>query len=161
MHKQSIDKIKNTFLLTLIGSLFLGCSQSAVSVLEKDPIYAQNLQYTKIEKIEKNNEVEILINTTYLNASMKDHFPKGTQNFLVAIYNTNDAENNGDLTLNNQTYLKKAPVEPEDSIYKNIPLINKWAKYYIYTFPVTKEDKLILRYDSKKYGSKNILFKKY
>ena len=42
-----ISRIKFISFIAVIG-FFVGCSQSATSVFKKDPIYAQNIQYTKI-----------------------------------------------------------------------------------------------------------------
>ena len=49
---------KNIMILSVVGFaslsiLFSGCSRTATTGFEKDPIYAQNLQYTKVGKIIK------------------------------------------------------------------------------------------------------------
>jgi hypothetical protein len=151
---------KSLFLLSLSSSLFFtACtSTSVVKYFEKEEFYTKAMQYTKKTDISKNNQVEIMLNATYLNSTEKK-FNNNYQNFIVGIYNINDEE---ELGLNNKKYVlllngEKPEVinELEEQIYLNkVPLRNHWAKYYLVSFKKIpkaffeeKTYKLILSYE--------------
>ena len=148
-------------ILSFILILFTSCSdKSATSVFGKDKIYAQNLQYTKVEKLIIDNEVEVLINITYLNSANSLKWDNKTQNFLIGLYISNPSDDKYHITMNNQKFISKIKVNKNDIIYKNIAIKNNWADYYIISFENTKSKKLVINLSHKKNGIINIPFSK-
>lgn len=156
---------KNIMILSVVGFtslsiLFSGCSRTATTGFEKDPIYAQNLQYTKVGKIIKNNEVEFLANVTYLNSVNSSKWDNGKQNFLVGTYITNPDTTKYTATMNTQLPIQIEDVKKDSTIYKGIALVNKWADYKIISFNDIDEKQVVLRYSSSSDSSVRLSFEK-
>lgn len=133
-------KILSLGIIITISILFIGCVRDATTGFDKDSIYAQNLQYTKIAKIITDNEVEVLLNITYLNSTDSKEWNNGYQNFLVSKYFTDDTKIVKDsFTLSNQLATFSKVVNKTDKIYKNIALRNNWADYKIISFKSTDD----------------------
>ena len=141
--KNSKQYLKTTTLaLCILG--FSGCNQSATSVLDKEPIFGQNLQYTKVGKIIKNDDVEALVNITYLNSVSSKQWNNGKQNFLVGIYIANQDATTYSLTMNGKEEILKSEPPTENEIFTNIALKNNWAIYEIRTYEDVEEKQLQL-----------------
>ncbi|MEA2017104.1 MAG: hypothetical protein U9N59_01540 [Campylobacterota bacterium] len=152
--------VKYISFLTIL-SFMTGCSQSATSVFKKDPIYAQNIQYTKIGKIILNDEVSSLVNVTYLNSVDSSKWDNGKQNFLVGSYISDEKSDEVyNLTLNDKGYEKIVDISKEDDIYKNIAFRNNWGQYSIMTFADTENKTITLLYSDTKGNSTNVSFSK-
>lgn len=130
----------------LIVGFFTGCNQSATSVFKKDPIYAQNLQYTKIGKLIVGDNVKALINITYLNSVDSSKWNNGKQNFLVGEYYTDGKDDGYTLKMNEQTLIDINEVFKSDEIYKNIAFRNNWATYSVVSYDDTDSTTLTLIY---------------
>jgi len=135
---------KNIAILSFITLSFTACNQSATSVLNKEPIFGQNLQYTKVGKITINNEVQALVNITYLNSVDSKAWDNGKQNFLVGTYIAEDSNTTYSLTMNGNKEISTNTVPQNDKIFENIALKNNWASYQITTFDDIEEKKLHL-----------------
>jgi muconolactone delta-isomerase len=151
---------KNILVLNLIivVSLFYGCSQSATSVFKKEPIYAQNLQYTRIGKLIIKDEVKALINVTYLNSVDSTKWNNGSQNFLVGTYIPSKTKENYTLRLNGKENNKSIEIKKSHKMYKNIAFRNHWATYNILSFDDTEEKIIKLIYSDLKDNSITITF---
>ncbi|MEA3553284.1 MAG: hypothetical protein U9R39_02645 [Campylobacterota bacterium] len=144
---------KNIMILSVVGFaslsiLFSGCSRTATTGFQKDPIYAQNLQYTKVGKIVKNNEVEFLVNVTYLNSADSSKWNNDRQNFLVGTYITNKDDTTYEATVDNLEPLLIEDIDKDDNMYQHIALLNKWADYKILSFSDNNTTNVVLRYSS-------------
>lgn len=137
---------KNLSIVSLVAItlLFTACNQSATSVLNKVPIFGQNLQYTKVGKIVVNKEVEALINITYLNSVDSKTWDNGKQNFLVGTYIVVNNPKKYSITMNKKQKIATNKVPQNDPIFKNIALKNNWADYKIITFDDIDKTKLEL-----------------
>jgi hypothetical protein len=138
--------IKRKILILAIGSLFLGCSQSATSVFKKDPIYAQHIQYTKILKVVSQNNVDAIFNITYLNSVEPSNWDNDKQNFLIGEYYSDENNKDYRLTMNNEDVLFSKDIDKNSKLYKNIALKNRWATYSIVTFNDIDDKTLTLTY---------------
>lgn len=130
-------------LVTLVLSL-TACNQSATSVLSKEPIFGQNLQYTKVAKIVVDKNVQALINITYLNSVDSKVWDNGKQNFLVGTYIAEDTKATYTLTMNGSKEISTSKLPANDKIFENIALKNNWASYQITTFDDVEDNKLDL-----------------
>ncbi|MEA3512180.1 MAG: hypothetical protein U9R37_01120 [Campylobacterota bacterium] len=155
-----MKRIKNYIFISSLAILFTSCSQSATSVFEKDPIYAQNIQYTKIGKIIKNKDVKAMINVTYLNSVDSGKWDNDEQNFIIGFYKEEGNYEDYILTMNDQNVTDTKDISKNDKIYKNIPFKNNWAKYQIVTFDDTKDKRLTLKYTNPTQGTTNVVFQK-
>lgn len=153
-------KIQFSLLSITTAILFTACNQSATSVLKKDPIYAQNLQYTKIGKIIENKEVKALVNITYLNSVEPKKYNNGKQNFLVGTYATNDFNAGYTLKMNGQVVENIQEVDIKSDMYKNIAFRNSWSKYQILTYTDTKDSTINLLYSDMNNNGATVSFEK-
>jgi len=141
-----MNNIKNKILIFGFTLILAGCSQSATSVFDKDPIYAQNVHYSKVIKsIEKDN-VNAIFNITYLNSVDSSKWDNETQNFLIGTYTFDNNESSFNLTLNEQTQIKSKEITKKDPLYKNIAFRNSWAKYKIVTFNDDDNKTITIKY---------------
>ena len=151
-----MNNIKNKILIFGFTTLLFGCSQSATSVFKKDPIYAQNVQYSKVIKSIEGQNINAIFNITYLNSVDSDKWNNGKQNFLIGSY-TFDNKNDFQLTLNNQKQTSSKIVLKSDPMYKNIAFLNNWAEYKIVSFDQvnykTDNDLLVIEYTHPKYNT--------
>ena len=156
---------KNIMILSVVGFtslsiLFSGCSRTATTGFTKDPIYAQNLQYTKVGKIIKDKEVEFLANVTYLNSVDSSKWNNGRQNFLVGTYITNKNNAIYSSTVNGELPILIEDIGKDDKMYENIALINKWADYQILSFNDTNNTNVVLIYSSSQDNNTSVSFVK-
>jgi len=146
-----MNNIKNNILIFGFSVLIAGCSQSATSVFNKDPLYGQNLQYSKVIKsIEKEN-VNAIINITYLNSVNPLQWDNNKQNFLIATYVFENNEKDFHLTMNEQKQISSKLIQKNDPLYKNIAFENKWAEYKLITFDNIEDDDLTIQYTHPKF----------
>lgn len=141
-----MNNIKNKILILALSTLFLGCSQSATSVLDKDPIYAQNMQYSKVIKVVDKDVVNAIFNITYLNSVDSKKWDDNKQHFLIGIYTVDNSASQYKLTMNDQEQISSKIITKEDEIYKNIAFRNHWGKYNIISFEDSDERILTLTY---------------
>lgn len=138
--------MKKNFLALLFFSLFFtSCEQSATSVFPtKDKSLSQNIQYTKIVKLVKENNVETLFNITYLN-SVYDKFDNDKQNFLIGFYDSNDKLlDNFTFRLNEKESIETKEIDKNSDFYNNIAFKNRWASYKIISFNDVEEKTVVL-----------------
>jgi len=158
-----MNNIKNKILIFGFTTLLFGCSQSATSVFDKDPIYAQNVQYSKVIKSIEGQKINAIFNITYLNSVDSDKWDNGKQNFLIGSYAINNDKADFDLTLNNQKQSKSKIISKSDPIYKNIAFLNNWAEYEIISFDNihnSKNQVLTIQYTHPKYNTIRTTFVK-
>lgn len=141
--------------------LFTGCSQSASTVFNKDPKFTQNLQYTRVAKLVKDDTVKAIIYVTYLNSADQKKYDDKKQNFLISVYNTDERVNvHGVFSINGMLPMVKQKIDKGDDLYKALTMKNKWSEYYFYSFGDTKSKKIILDYYHPLYGKAYIEFTK-
>jgi uncharacterized protein YceK len=162
--------MKRFYYFTIILLLLSGC-QSAMSVFDKSNTqYERGLQHTKVKSIIYKDETKAIINITYLNSMDNDNWDDKFQNFLVGIYISQDNEientkflhnNRYILTMNGEKYIKSNPDIKRYRFFKNIPLKNPWARYYIVSFEDIKEKNILtLKYTNPIFGTATIEFEK-
>jgi len=146
--------------LTSLTLLFTACNQSATSVLNKEPIFGQNLQYSKVGKIVIDKEVQALINVTYLNSVDTKIWDNDKQNFLIGTYIAEDNNTTYSLTLNGNSEISTSKLPKNEPIFQNIALKNNWASYQITTFDDVEEKQLHLVFKDSLGHNTTITFEK-
>jgi hypothetical protein len=163
-------KILFIFLFLLLFFIFTGC-QNAFNVFNKNGTnYEKGLQYTKVKAIIYKNQTKAIINITYLNLVDTKKWDNEYQNFLVGIYISEDNElkntqyiNNTryKLTINDISFTKYKELKKDDKLYKSIPLLNPWAKYYVMSIYKNKKNKnIVLKYTNPNFGFILLSFEK-
>ncbi|MGB5867988.1 MAG: hypothetical protein WBG69_08980 [Arcobacteraceae bacterium] len=147
-----MKNIKNKILIFGLSSMILGCSQSATSVFEKNPIYGQNIQYSKVIKVVEKENVNAIFNITYLNSVDSWKWNDDQQHFLIGTYTIDNNASQYKLTMNDMEPISKKEVTKENELFKNIAFRNHWGKYNIVSFEDSDEKNLTLVY---KYGVDN------
>lgn len=156
------------FLLSLLSFLILnisGCSSyKAMKHFNQEDLYTKAVQNTKKTDLLVNDEINFILNVTYLNA-ISESFDTKTQNFITGLYIINEDDkkefkNNYLFTMNNKRALKIEKLSKNHPMYNSIPLKNRWATYYIVEFE--KDNKinklnLSLTYKNKEKTSLNFL----
>ena len=105
-----MNNIKNKILILGFTSLLVGCSQSATSVFDRDPIYAQNVQYSKVIKFVDKDTVNAIFNITYLNSVDSSQWDNDKQNFLIGSYTFDNNETSFELDMNEQKQITSRKV---------------------------------------------------
>ena len=140
--------------------IFTSCTTKNIDLLDKDSLYNQGLEYTKIKTIIKNNDIKGVLNITYLNPSYPKKFDKNYNEFLIGIY-VDNYQNNYMMYLNDKRYISKHLVNKNTKIYKNIPVFNPHAIYYIVKFNKDGSSNLNLSFTHKQYEKLSISFKTF
>jgi len=139
-----MNNIKNNILIFGFTTLLIGCSQSATSVFDRDPIYAQNVQYSKVIKSVDKETVNALFNITYLNSVDAEKWNNSNkQNFLIGTYTFDNKASDFNLTMNDSSQISSKEVSKTDPLYENIAFRNSWAKYNIVTFDEVDDNKTL------------------
>ena len=138
-----MNNIKNNILIFGFATLLIGCSQSATSVFDRDPIYAQNVQYSKVIKSVDKETVNAIFNITYLNSVETLKWDNDKQNFLIGTYTFDNNASDFNLTMNDASQISSKEVTKTDPLYENIAFRNGWAKYNIVTFDEVDDNKTL------------------
>ena len=159
---------KKFIICSVLLSLLLSGCQSSINIFNKNSNkYEKGLQYTNVKSIIKNNSTKAILNVTYLNKLDSKKFDNKLNNFLVGIYILEDSEDTSlqyinnkyyKLTMNGKNYIKIEDLTKKHNLYKNIPLKNPWARYYVISFDKDKQNDLKINYSYKDTTNINIQF---
>jgi hypothetical protein len=147
-----------------------GCDKRVpLSQLNKDKMYELSIINTRKGEITNLQETKAIIIATYLNPINANFINNKEDVFLIGIYISNDSNskkkgNNNPFykfTLNGDSTIDDIQKLNMNSKYlKMIPLINKWAEYYLVKFPAKKSRILTLTFENKDYGKAVLTFEK-
>ncbi|WP_201353384.1 hypothetical protein [Hydrogenimonas urashimensis] len=160
--------MKKKFLLaglTLVLTLG-GCSaKHGVSELfEPDRIYEKALVYTREDQVVRGLETKAAISATLLNEVFPDKYSyKDGIFFFVGIVTDLDVEEfkkNYHIRLNGMEPLSIQKVESTDDIYRLMPNVNRWGKYFIVKFPSISGTKYTIDFGIYPYGSVQLAFQR-
>ena len=133
----------------------------------KNSYYERGLQNTKVKSIMYKNTTKAIINITYLNTVYNKQWNNENQNFLVGIYISTNNDNEKILknkeykiTLDGKIYTQSKLITKDDTLYKNIPLKNPWATYYVLSFDTNKTKTINFEYTHSKFGKVILPFAK-
>lgn len=149
--------------------VFSGCEKTLKISNKTGNNYERGLQHTKVGAISYKKQTKAILNVTYLNAFYPNKWDNEFQNFLVGIYISEDNEiestkfihnSRYTLTIDNKKYTKYSRVKKDDKLYKNIPLFNPWARYYVISVYKNKSNNLNINYKNPNFGSISISFEK-
>jgi hypothetical protein len=135
------------FLLVLSSFLISGCTSKENRVLlddfsSKSQELSQTIQTQKVTVLNKNGEVSGFVTALYLyNKSGRITTNKGeNEKFIVGIYNDDRSDNipTPIITLFWVKPISIRKVEHSETILSQIPLKNRWSRYYEVTFPPYK-----------------------
>jgi len=157
-------KKKYLFILLLI---FTGCvNPNYDGLFDTNNINQKAINYTQKGGLFNELETKAIITATYLN-KVDDKF-NDADTFLVGIFIDDDFDDDKiglknplyKLEMNNKNYLSIEDVDKNDILLKTMPLVNRWAKYYIVKFSISKDINLKLQFSHKAFGTTILKFKK-
>lgn len=130
-----------TILIILTIFILGGCGQSALLTLGKDEKYNTILTQTQKKQLTDSATTLGLFRTTYLNPLYPDEY-RGKEYFFIGLYLQDDFKrdkgglNNPhySLTMNGQSYAEAMELEKSDPLYKQMPLTERWIRYYLVSF---------------------------
>ncbi len=165
-----LKKLSIFFILFLTVFFISGCNRRVpFSQLNKDKMYELSIVNTRKGEITNLQETKAIIIATYLNPINVNFINNKEDVFLIGIYISNDSNTkkrglnnpfykftlNGDATINDIEKLNM-----NSKYLKIIPLINRWAEYYIVKFPAKKSRTLTLTFENQEYGKAVLTFEK-
>ena len=152
----------------MIMLLFLstGCMQKT-GLFAPDLMEEKALSATRKGEIYNSLEIKASLVATYLNEVLKSYQSDDKAYFLVSIFIDNDYSDpkkqglfNPDyiLTLNGEKPLEIKLLDKDDDLIKIAPVQNMWSHYYLVTFPKSSSRKLMMRFESQRYGASILNF---
>lgn len=141
-HQLNFRKKMKKFLIPIFITLaFTACGSknTAFKHFNEGDAQTRGVQYTKKADIIKDNQIEVIFMSTYLNKIDKKIDATNNEVFLVSLYFANetsqDIEKNGFKILLNENepvYLEK--IEKDNENFKDLMLKNHWGNYYLVKF---------------------------
>ncbi len=163
-------KLSIIFILFLTVFFISGCNKRVpFSQLNKDKIYELGIVNTRKGEISNLQKTKVVIIATYLNPINTDFINNAEDVFVIGVYTSNDSNSKKEgtnnpfykLTLNGDATIDDIEKINENSKYlKMIPLVNRWAEYYIVKFPAKKSKILSLTFENQEYGKAVLTFEK-
>jgi hypothetical protein len=149
------------FFVVIIFFTSCGDKNSAFRYFDKEDIETNSVQYTKKFDVLKNNEVEVIFISSYLNKIDNKLFDNNTDSFLISLFFTNsdeqDINENGyRVLLNNNEPILLEKIQKNDERFKKLMMKNYWGNYYLVKFDSINQSRISLElFDSK--SSKGLL----
>lgn len=158
----------------MLLSLFLlltlqGCGNSALLMFDKDESFKASLDKTQKKQL-KNSEGSTLalFRATYLNPVYPDEY-HDKEYFFIGIHLQDDLPRpqaglhnpHYHLSMNDLNATEQSEVGEEDTLYKKMPLVERWTHYYVVAFDDNTSDKLNLLYKKDTNESLKFSFPRY
>ena len=157
---------KRLFALILTLLALGGCSDKneIVQLLTPDRLYEKALLYTREDQIVEGLETKAAVSATLLNELFPDRYPyqEGVFFFvgIVTQLGVEDFKKNYHIILNGKEPLTITPVSTTDDLYKMMPNVNRWGRYFVVKFPKTSAKRFTLDFGVYPYGSVVLTFAK-
>ncbi len=133
-------------------------------MFEPDRILEKALVYTREDQVVRGLETKVAISATLLNEVFPDRFSyKDGLFFFVGVVTELDVEDfrkNYHISMNGEKPLSIEKVSKTDDIYKLMPNVNRWGKYFIVKFPPTDASELVIDFGIYPYGSVRLTFQR-
>jgi hypothetical protein len=159
--------VKKRFLgLFLVLVVMTGCSEKneIAEMFTPDRIYEKALVYTREDQVVRELETMAAISATLLNEVFPDkyRYDDGVY-FFVGIVTQLDVEEfkkNYHITMNGEKPLSIEKVDERSDLYKLMPNVNRWGKYFVVKFPPTPAKKLVIDFGIYPYGKVLLTFQR-
>jgi len=159
--------VRRGFRLLFLWLLFLialvGCSNKneIFKIFQKDRIYEKALVFTKENQLIRSLETKATMAATLLNEVFPKRFryDKGIS-FFIGVISDIPLDLSKNITLNRKTPIDVESVEENSTLYKIMPIVNRWSSYYIVTFPPVKDKTFTLELKVDPYGLIKLSFKR-
>lgn len=135
------------FIFAVLVVFFLvGCDRTtSMAYLQKDAFYEQSIAHLQKGDLISSSETKAIISAVYLNRVKPEKY-KVNENFFVAVYIKDDFKSKKKYGLKNPLYHLKlngekplviTELDKDATLRKQMPLVNKWNKYYQVVFKNT------------------------
>jgi len=160
--------VKKKFLLAAMALMLSlgGCSpkNQVTQLFEPDKIYEKALVYTREDQVVRGLETKAAITATLLNEVFPDRYSDDDGTFffvgIVTELDVEEFKKNYHIRLNGMEPLSIEKVQETDDIYKLMPNVNRWGKYFIVKFPSTAATRLAIDFGIYPYGSVRLDFQR-
>lgn len=163
--------MKRIVTTTLLGTVLLlsGCGNSILLTLGKDPDFKKTLDHTKKQQFKENNQTVAIFRATYLNPIYPDRYDEEQQHFFIGIHIEDDLPQpkagirnpHYRLSMNDLNASRYDEIKEDDPLYKSMPLVERWTRYYVVTFDDNSSKKLNLLYKKDTNESLKFSFPRY
>jgi len=160
--------VKKKFVLAALAVLLSlgGCSSKneMTELFQPDRIYEKALVYTREDQVVRGLETKAAITATLLNEVFPDRYSYDDGIFffvgIVTELDVEEFKKNYHIRLNGMEPLSIEKVKERDDIYKLMPNVNRWGKYFIVKFPSTAATRLTIDFGIYPYGSVRLAFQR-
>ncbi len=159
-----MKKLYPLLLAALIGLGGCSAKNEMAQLFSHDPLYEKAVAYTREGQIVKELETKAAVSATLLNEIFpkKYSYDKGVYFFvgIVSPLDPEEIQKNYRITMNGESPLSIKRVDEEDTLYKLMPNVNRWGKYFLVTFPPTSAKRLTIDFGIYPYGSVKLTFQR-
>ncbi len=148
--------MKSLLLLTLVVSLFSGCSQTtAFDFFKMDADYERAISNLQTGTITRSFETEVILSSIYLNKVYPKQYHDG-EYFFIALYVADKKRrflpadlrhSDYKLTLNGVDFITATELTKEEKLRAVMPINNEWNRYYLVRFEKQHRDDLVLQFE--------------
>jgi len=154
--------------ITVSVWIFTGCGNSVLLMLDKDKTFKPSLDNTQKQQLKNGQTTLAIFRATYLNPIYPDAY-HDKEYFFVGIHIQDDLKEGSSginnphytLTLNDHNATAVEPVGETDKLYKSMPMVERWARYYVVGFDDNSTGKLNLVYKKDTKQSVKFTFPRY
>ena len=160
-------KTASVVLLTLL--LFSSCSsRGAMEYFNKNEHYERAMTNLQIGTLVDDLETKAILKVIYLNQVFDKEYQEG-ENFYIATYIDNDPYDERQRGLKNKLYklqlndynaTRVTELKYDDKLRLQMPLTERWSRYYYVRFDEIKSNDLSITFSHKKLGTIVLKFAK-
>ena len=162
--RQVKKKIWTASLAILLAMAGCSSKNDMTEMFEPDRIYEKALVFTREDQIVRGLETKAAISATLLNEIFPDRYNYRDGIFffvgIVTELDVEDFKKNYHIRLNGMEPLTIEKVDRTDDLYKLMPNVNRWGKYFLLKFPTTASNKLTIDFGIYPYGSVQLTFER-
>ena len=133
-------------------------------LFEPDRIYEKALVYTREDQVVRGLETKAAISATLLNEIFPDRYVYGDGIYffvgIVTELEIEDFKKNYHIRLNGEEAVSIEKVQKSDDLYKLMPNVNRWGKYFLVKFPPMTDQELTIDFGIYPYGSVLLTFER-
>ena len=140
-------------MLGMLGTMvWTGCSgrNQIEEMFAKDRLYEKALIYTREDQIVREFETKANVSATLLNELFPDRFryDDGVYFFfgIVTDLSVEKIKKDYNLTMNGEEPVAIEKVKSDDDLYKLMPNVNRWGRYYLVKFPPDEAKKYVIKF---------------
>ena len=161
---KTVKKLYPLLLAALIGLGGCSAKNEMAQLFSHDTLYEKAVAYTREGQIVRELETKAAVSATLLNEIFPKKYPysEGVYFFvgIVSPLEPEEIQKNYHIAMNGESPLSIKQIKEEDTLYKLMPNVNRWGKYFVVTFPPTSAKNLTIDFGIYPYGSVTLKFQR-